>query len=67
MFYLLVVIVRGHVTVKPRLLLAVLQFAVCTFAVPYPIYDSMKIDYQSAKVNFDSIFTAVKGTLSTTL
>jgi len=40
-FYLLVVIVRGHVTVKPRLLLAVLQFA-----VPYPIYDSMKIDYR---------------------
>ena len=28
-------------------------------AVPYPIYDSMKIDYRSAKVNFDSIFTAV--------
>ena len=36
MFYLLVVIVRGHVTVKPRLQLAVLH---------YLIYDSMKIDY----------------------
>ena len=37
MFYLLVVIVRGHVTVKPRLdQLAVLH---------YPIYESMKIDY----------------------
>ena len=36
MFYLLVVIVRGHVTVMPRLQLAVLH---C------PIYDSMKIDY----------------------
>jgi len=39
-FYLLVVIVRGHVTVKPRLRLAVLH---------YPIYDSMKIDYYIGK------------------
>jgi len=31
-----VVIVRGHVTVKPRVQLAVLH---------YPIYDSMKINY----------------------
>ena len=58
MFYLLVVIVRGHVTVKSRLLLAVLQFAVCSFLSDLSLHEN-RLSANIVKVNFDAIFTAV--------